>query len=110
MDAPPYFRLDTPPVGIDNADSLKNMVVQDASENELDNGIVAMVVSFGRNGEQAWSNCDNQTMTNAMELENCDGDADFRLNQGSLQDDFLGWLNVLDVKRAMIEVNGFETP
>lgn len=110
MDAPPYFRLDTPPVGVDNADSLKNMVVQDASENELDNGIVAMVVSFGRNGEQAWTNCDNQTMTNAVELENCDGDADFRLNQDSPQDDFLGWLNVLDVKRAMIEVNGFEAP
>lgn len=108
-DAPPYFRLDTPPVGVDNADSLKNMVVLDGStRDELDNGIVAMVVSFGRNGEQAWSNCDSQTMTNATELENCDGDADFRLDRGSPQDDFLGWLNVLDVKRAMVEVDGFE--
>lgn len=110
MDMPPYFRLDTPPVGVDNADGLKNMVVLDSQGEELDNGIVAMVVSFGRNGEQAWKNCDNQTMPNAMELENCDGDADFRLNQNSPQDDFLGWLNVLDVKRAMIEVNGFEAP
>ncbi len=109
VDAPPYFSLDTPPVGVDNADGLKNMVVLDAQGDELDNGIVAMVVSFGRNGEQAWLNCDNQTMTNAMELENCDGDADFRLDRGRPQDDFLSWLNVFDVKQAMVEVNGFES-
>ncbi|KUJ74629.1 hypothetical protein AVO42_04310 [Thiomicrospira sp. XS5] len=109
-DAPPYFRLDTPPVGVDNADSLKNMVVlDDSTGGELDNGIVAMVISFGRNGDQAWSSCDNQTMTNATELENCDGDAVFQLARGRTQDDFLSWLNVFDVKRAMVEVGGFES-
>ncbi|MGC9386904.1 MAG: prepilin-type N-terminal cleavage/methylation domain-containing protein [Hydrogenovibrio sp.] len=104
---PPYFTIDTPPVGVDKADSLKNLVVLDAVGERLDAGVVAMVVSFGRFGDQAWSNCAEDAGLPASVLENCDGDRDFQMDVSGRSDAFLTWLNIWDVKEAMLEVDGF---
>lgn len=108
-DFSPYFVLETPPNGVDEADSLKNMKVIDEKQEEIDNGIVAMVVSFGRNGLQTWDDCLSATTSGTAERENCDGDQSgvFQINRSGEMDDYLTWINMYDAKQALLEVRGF---
>ncbi|MDG4811703.1 prepilin-type N-terminal cleavage/methylation domain-containing protein [Hydrogenovibrio sp. 3SP14C1] len=108
-DFSPYFIVETPPNGVDEADSLKNMKVIDEKQEEIDNGIVAMVVSFGKNGLQTWQNCQSATASGTEERENCDGDQSgvFQINRSDVMDDYLIWLNMYDAKQALLEVRGF---
>lgn len=108
-DFSPYFVMQTPPNGVDEADALKNMKVIDENQEEIDNGIVAMVVSFGRNGLQTWQDCLSATASGTEERENCDGDQSgiFQVNRFGERGDYLTWVNMYDVKQALLEVRGF---
>lgn len=108
-DFAPYFIMETPPNGVDEADALKNMKVIDENQEEIDNGIVAMVVSFGKNGQQTWMDCLAATEPGTEERENCDGDRSgvFQLNQSAEMDDYLAWITMYDAKQALLEVRGF---
>lgn len=108
-DFPPYFVMSTPPNGVDEADALKNMKVIDEQQAEVDNGIVAMVVSFGKNGLQTWEDCLGATATGSEERENCDGDQSgvFQINRSDVMDDYLTWINMYDAKQALLKVRGF---
>ena len=101
--------METPPNGVDEADALKNMKVIDENQEEIDNGIVAMVVSFGRNGLQTWQDCLSATAPGTEERENCDGDPPgiFQVNRFGERGDYLTWINLYDAKQALLEVRGF---
>jgi len=108
-DQPPYFHLPTPPIGTDLAgdgvNSEKNLWLKDNSGDEIDNAIVAMIVSFGENGAKTWQNCNNGTTLH--ERENCDNDIEFSHATDSANRDYLYWLTMYDVKRAMLDSEGF---
>lgn len=109
VDAPPYFSWHTPPKGAENPDGYKNMLVEDESGNEYENAVVAMVVSFGSNGAQTWTDCDQATLANSVERANCDNDAAgvFKVDTAVTMDDYLTWITIFDVKSAMLDVRGF---
>lgn len=108
-DSPPYFNLHTPPKGAENADGYKNMVVIDENSNEVENAIIAMVVSFGSNGtHQTWSDdCQQAQVKDSRERENCNNDSVFQINNSVAMDDYLTWITLHDVKQAMIDIKGF---
>ncbi len=107
---PPYFMLDSPAVGVDNASALKNMTVIEENGNIVETGIVAMVVSFGQNGQQTWDHCQANTQANSAERNNCDNDqaGEFELDLSAPLDDYLTWITMNDVKQAMIAIKGID--
>lgn len=109
FNAPPYMQLGTPPIGSDKAgngtNSHKNLWLEDASGNEIENALVYVVVSFGADGLVTWNNC--QKASSARQKENCDGDEVFSETKGDNQD-FLDSMTVLDAKRALLEVGAIK--
>ncbi|MDR9498569.1 MAG: type II secretion system protein [Hydrogenovibrio sp.] len=103
----PYFLIDTPPNGVDTKDSTpyKNMEVIDNEGDTLAGGIVAMVVSFGENGDQTWQDCN---LADPSEQENCNNNGEFRYNRSYAMQDFLTWVTIWDAKQAMVETGGFK--
>lgn len=106
VNAPPYFNIATPPNGVENADGFKNMVVENDAGTTINNGIVAMVVSFGSKGQQISANCNANTTAGSPERENCNGDANFALSTLGKFDNYLTWLTIYDVKQAIMTARG----
>lgn len=107
---PPYFRLFTPPVGVDTAgegtNSHKNLWLADSSGNEIDNAMPFIVVSFGKNGAQTWRNC---YLADAPERENCDDDIVFVVpDEKSENRDFMTYLNAYELKKALLESGAYQ--
>jgi len=105
-DAPPYFNIATPPKGVDNANGLKNMLVQNDAGDQIDNAIPVMVVSFGQKGQQILADCNANTTAGSAERENCNGDANFQISAKPDFDNYLTWLTIYDIKKAMMNSRG----
>jgi len=109
--APPYVQMFTPPVGADLAgdsnNSHKNLWLQDLeSGDEIENSLAFMIVSFGHNGLQTWSECNN---AEAAERENCDSDIVFvEPDITSENKDYLSYLTFYEIKKALLEAGAFK--
>lgn len=114
VDAPPYFHLSTPPIGSDDAGESnnpdQNLWLADLEGNQIDNGIVVMVVSHGSNGAATWADC-NISIRNTPspeENENCDNDIVFSVPVNETEKDYLTWLTIYDAKRIILESGGLQ--
>lgn len=107
--APPYFQLDTPPVGVDKAgdgtNSHKNLWLEDLSGNEIDNAMVYVIASYGADGAATWVNCNRAASSH--QKENCDGDEVFSETKGDNRD-FLDTMTVLQAKQALMEIGAIK--
>jgi prepilin-type N-terminal cleavage/methylation domain-containing protein len=115
---PPYFHLATPPFGA--LAGSYNLQVYPQSATPYDdsngfpfggdggNGTVAMVVSWGANGDQVYryndsrhsAGCDSSAT--AAEFENCDDDRLFVDTKTGENRDFITWISVNQAKMALI--------
>lgn len=99
---PPYFHLATPPYG-----SLKgfgNLNIEDDNGNSLGSGIVAVVISWGEDGDAV---NDSNCSSGVENEENCDGDTDFVDTRTGEERDFLTWVTVNQAKAAIISQRKF---
>ncbi|MDG6774776.1 type II secretion system protein [Thiomicrorhabdus sp. ZW0627] len=100
---PPFFHLATPPYG--GVTGSYNLTVSDEDGNQMGEGVVAVVVSWGANGNKVnRSSCSGGT---ADELENCDDDRNFVDTQTGKDRDFLTWVTVNQAKVAIIGTGEF---
>ena len=111
----PRFNLSTPPTGT-NTGAGNLSVCGQISQNQCNASlnpkvaqyVPAVIVSFGHNGAQTWTNCNNAS--NA-ERENCDHDAYFvqktfannTTDANKKYDDQLTWISALEIKKAFME-------
>lgn len=94
----PFFHLATPPFG--TVSGSLNLRVYNEDAEQLGEGVVAVVVSWGANGDAVnRTSCSGGT---ADELENCDDDRDFVDTQTGLDRDFVTWVTVSQAKVALI--------
>ena len=104
-DTPPYFNRLTPPLGTSTA-MLGSLRVCANNPNECrsntprsqqaGNQVVAVLVSFGSNGQTAWQDCNAR---NPREQQNCNGNNYFQLDPISTDfDDQLSWLSIHRIK------------
>ena len=100
---PPFFHLATPPFG--TVSGSLNIQVTDEAGIKVDEGVVALVVSWGANG----SAVNNQTCTGGTvnEIENCDGDRDFVHTKTGKNQDLITWVTVSQAKVAIIGSGNF---
>ena len=113
----PFFNLDTPPVDGGSVAGALEICSQTAStcqgspttpiEDKVELSAIAVLVSFGKNGEQTWANLGTGAF-NAKELENADNDKYFWKHQGSFLegsdfDDQIVWITGFDIKTAMLK-------
>lgn len=105
--SPPFFHLATPPYGSLYGDG--NIVMRDAGGNQLGEGVVAVVVSWGANGKTVYRNVSGSNCTGATtdELENCDNDRNFVNTQTGLDRDFVTWVTVNQAKMALIQTGAY---
>ena len=94
----PFFHLATPPYG--SVSGSYNLEVTDEAGSLVEEGVVAMVVSWGSNGASV--NLDNCSNASVSELENCDGDRDFVNTKTGENRDFMTWITVNQAKVAII--------
>ena len=122
---PPFIGTFTPPVGGDNEGSYLLKVYDESgtgsNDNRLAGAVEAVVVSFGKNGKYTWDNTTNGGTAlssptigsnannscgglnlSALEIENCDGDEDFMLDTSGQEDDQMIWIDIFDVKQALM--------
>ncbi len=115
-----FFRLSTPPIAVAGGNVLvsagnysicsETTVNCAAGDNLLEAAAIAVVVSFGRNGAQTWTN--GVTGLSTAEAENIDvNDLRFWSAQrsnvaGNSFDDQLFWLTGHDIKYAVIKSGG----
>ena len=103
---PPYIAWFTPPVGYNTNPTgtpYKNLKVLDAEGHQIGAGIVAIVISYGINGQHTWAaNC--PTDLTAFERENCDGDETFQVDYAKMQSsgDLLLWIDIFAAKAALV--------
>lgn len=103
--APPYFHLVTPPYG--DVTGSYNIIVNDEFGNELDAGVVALVLSWGANGGEVYrySTDDPEcghTTTPPGEIENCNKDRFFVDTQTGENRDLLSWVTVSQAKLSLV--------
>jgi len=114
-EVPPYFHLATPPFGSEpGSDNLK---IYSESASPFDNtngrayggddgnGTVAVVISWGANGNQTFrytSSSSSCTAGSSAELENCDNDRVFADTKTGENRDYLTWITVNQAKMALI--------
>ena len=123
-DAPPYFHLATRPVGGEafqnlgnnpsDPDPLKNLFVfkrdyKDGAVDEqvIENSVLAMIVSFGKNGEATWKSCATTNDLTAVEVENCNQSQKFMIDLPAEKDEYFSWMTLYRAKQIMIERGGF---
>ncbi|MBN2646362.1 MAG: type II secretion system protein [Thiotrichales bacterium] len=100
----PYFHLNTPPFG--TRVGALNLQISDASGQRVEEGVVALVLSWGANGAQVnRQQCQSLLET---ELENCDGDRDFMFAPTGENQDYLQWVTVHQAKLALIKRQAFD--
>ena len=114
-DSPPVFDLDTPPlagtpVTVSNkvcGENAVNCNLSTPTADMLETSAVAVLVSFGDNGEYTWNNLGTASAFGAREYENADQDNYFWKETGTYSasdgfDDQVVWLTGFDVKSAML--------
>jgi len=113
---PPYITWATQPVGeasssSSTADAFKNYRVFNQNGDQIGGAVVAMVVSFGRNGRFTWNGSCPATLS-TLEQDNCDlmraGTSNaqkisFTVDTRANEDDQLIWLDLYEAKAALIE-------
>lgn len=122
---PPFFNFATQPIGAEAFDSLNNnpsdpdprknlilfateLVAGNPVRKAVDNSIVAMVVSYGENGWQAWNDCSaTNPMLNAIEVKNCNEDRVFERALRGKELNFFTWMTLNEAKQVMIQSGGF---
>lgn len=99
---PPYFHLATPPYG--SLSGSGNLTISDESGNDLGAGIVAIIISWGADGDSVnLSSC----ASGAINKENCDGDDDFIDTRTGKERDYVDWVTVHQAKSAIISQRKF---
>nr|WP_281357438.1 type II secretion system protein [Thiomicrorhabdus cannonii] len=96
--SPPFFHLATPPFG--TVSGSLNLRVYNEDGDQLGEGVVAVVVSWGANGDTV--NRASCSGGSTEEMENCDNDRDFVDTQTGLDRDFITWITVNQAKTAII--------
>ncbi|QKI88547.1 type II secretion system protein [Thiomicrorhabdus xiamenensis] len=100
----PYFHLNTPPYG--TRTGAFNLNVYDPNGVKVEEGVVAVVISWGANGDAVNSvSCGG---VSSEELENCDSDRDFVYFPSGKGKDYLQWITVNQAKMALIKRHAFE--
>jgi prepilin-type N-terminal cleavage/methylation domain-containing protein len=95
---PPFFHLATPPYG--SISGSLNLLVYNEAGAQLEEGVVAVVVSWGANGDQVnRARCGGGSDD---ENENCDNDRSFVDTQTGENRDFITWVTVNQAKVAII--------
>ena len=106
LNKPPYFHTSTRPVSSE-ADGFKNLTIKSPQGDTLQEVVVAVVVSFGRNGLMTWGSANANTPScpsslTSDEQENCDNDTTFIDGRKAI-DDYLVGITLREVKQAAIE-------
>ncbi|GAB6033909.1 type II secretion system protein [Galenea microaerophila] len=106
LNAPPYFHTSTRPVSSEN-DGFKNLTIKSPQGDTLQEVVVAVVVSFGRNGLMTWGSVNANTPSCPLSLtsderENCDNNTTF-IDGHKAIDDYLVGITLREVKQAAIE-------
>lgn len=111
---PPYVYFATPPYdgvpGIGNL-LIKNETITGPIHGGAEgDGTVALVVSWGANGDQTYRYIDgsNCSSGSAEELENCNGDAVFVETKTGENRDYITWFTVNQAKMALIYNGDFK--
>ncbi len=113
---PPYFHLSTRPFGVDSQE-FSNLKINDPSGVGLSKTAVAVIVSFGKNGSKTWENIlgssdkkcsSSSSVVTSAEVDNCDGGITFTHSLAREVDDYLGWIDLFDVKRIAASKGFFE--
>lgn len=108
--APPYFYMATPPydgsAGSGNL-KVKNEGASSPHGGAGGDGTVAVAISWGANGSQAYcygGDCSMTTCLNGStdEKENCNGDASYVDIKTGEDRDYITWITVNDAKMAVI--------
>lgn len=99
----PFFHLATPPYG--TVSGSYNLGIVDEAGTKIDEGVVAIAVSWGANGSEV--NDTVCTSGTANEQENCDGDSNFVNIKTGENRDFVTWVTVSQAKVAIIGSGDF---
>ncbi|BBP46728.1 hypothetical protein THMIRHAS_21010 [Thiosulfatimonas sediminis] len=97
----PYGNLYTP-----TTDALE-VKLDDVTGTIEDTGVLAVVISWGANGDQA-NNANCPSDLNSNEKENCDGDDEFIKTQKGLDRDYLVPITLFQAKKAMVASRRFK--
>lgn len=125
-DLPPYFHRATQPVGAEayqnlafepsKPDAFKNLIVFKRDYNNglldeqpIENSVVAMVVSYGKNGKDTWKKCAPESGLTDVELENCNGSQKFVIDLPGQKDEYFSWVTLYRAKQIMLERGGFQS-
>jgi prepilin-type N-terminal cleavage/methylation domain-containing protein len=104
--APPYISWFTPPVGYNDnpsATPYKNLKVIDESGEQIGGAIVAMIASYGVNGQYTWNeNCPADLSD--FEKESCDHDETFQIDYDKMEElgDRMMWIDIFTAKAALV--------
>jgi prepilin-type N-terminal cleavage/methylation domain-containing protein len=112
--AAPLFTLNTPPTGVIAGAGTLTVCSEsetsqcNASTNSddiLEKGAIAVIVSFGKNSTQTWNLIDAASVNalSAVEKENADGDGYFWQSSINQADDALAWLTGYEMKYAILK-------
>ncbi len=119
---PPYFHFATQPtatkaynnLSMNLPDPKKNLILfstedlnGDGHKDVIANSIVAMAISYGKNGARAWNNCAIAADLTAVEVENCDGNRVFEKTLQGERLNFFSWITLNEAKQVMIKRGGF---
>ncbi|WP_028487423.1 type II secretion system protein [Thiomicrorhabdus chilensis] len=112
--SPPTFSFITPPQGVNKGSG--NLTICSEAEisscnastsngNILEEAAIAVVVSFGKNGQQTWSHIGsgNVSSLSIVERENADDDDYFWQSPADQADDSIAWLTGYDAKYAVLK-------
>lgn len=99
----PFFHLATPPFG--SVSGSLNIQITDEAGTKIDEGVVAVVLSWGANGSAV--NDKSCVGGTASEFENCNDDRNFVNIKTGENQDFMTWVTVSQAKVAIIGSGSF---
>lgn len=121
-DAAPYFHRATRPIAGDafqelpGPDAFKNLIIFKndyyngaLKDMPIENSVVAIVISYGKNGLETWNKCDAPNGLTAVENANCKGEKKFVIDLPELKDDYFSWITLYRAKQLMIDSGGFQS-
>lgn len=97
------------------------------NSNVIDDLVQVVVLSFGKNGKYVWNgatngsiplsnptigsdatnNCSALTSLDSIEVENCNGDQYFILDETGQSDDLMVWLDLYEIKASLLAGGGY---
>ena len=110
--APPYFGLSTKPFGAAGTNN-SNLTITNKDGDILNETAVAVVLSFGRDGNKTWLNllANSGSCTDVDDIDdekNCDGDNYFIAPEFREVEDYIIWLDLFDIKYKALQKGLFE--